>query len=200
MQFDLKNIDFKKIDFKDPGTQKTILIILVGINTLLIYMYFVFFPQVVNDINLTRNIIRTRGNLIAARSLIAEKGKLKDKAEEYDRKIELYEKKLPAQQEIPALLENLSKMAKNANITIIGITPAASKTAKEKKNQNQVYKEIPILIKAKSGYHELGRFLNNLENADRFMKVTDISIKANAALPKKHDVQLMVYTYALSGE
>ena len=200
MQFDLKNIDFKKIDFKDPGTQKNILIILVGINTLLIYMYFVFFPQVVNDINLTRNIIRTRGNLIAARSLIAEKGKLKDKAEEYDKKIELYEKKLPAQQEIPALLENLSKMAKNANITIIGITPAASKTAKEKKNQNQVYKEIPILIKAKSGYHELGRFLNNLENADRFMKVTDISIKANAALPKKHDVQLMVYTYALSGE
>ena len=195
MQFDLKNIDFKKIDFKDPGTQKNILIILVGINTLLIYMYFVFFPQVVNDINLTGNIIRTRGNLIAARSLIAEKGKLKDKAEEYDKKIELYEKKLPAQQEIPDLLENLSKMARNADITIVGITPVTQKDQREP--SGQVYKEIPILINARSGYHELGNFLAGLENADRFMKVADIDIKSNKTAPARHDVSLLVLTYTL---
>jgi type IV pilus assembly protein PilO len=130
--------------------------------------------------------------------LIADKENLKKKFDEYDSKIEVYEKKLPAQQEIPDLLESLSKMARNADISIVGITPVPSKLQKDRKGQ--VYKEIPILITAKSGYHELGRFLSNMENTDRFMKVVDIKIRANAAAPKRHDVELMVYTYVLSGE
>ena len=37
-----------------------------------------------------------------------------------------------------------------------------------------------------------------LEDADRFMKVADIDIKANKATPKKHDVELLVLTYVLA--
>ena len=105
---------------------------------------------------------------------------------------------LISQQEIPSLLENLSKMAKNANITIVSITPVTSNSQKEAKSQ--VYEEIPILITAKSGYHELGHFLSNLENGDRFMKIINISVKTNTTAPKKHDVELMVHTYVLPSE
>jgi Tfp pilus assembly protein PilO len=98
-------------------------------------------------------------------------------------------------------LENLSEMAKDSNIKIVGIVPAISYFKDDKSaNKSQIYREIPILITAKSGYHELGHFLNNLENADRFMKVADIDIKSNKTSPKKHDVELMVCTYILLPE
>lgn len=195
MPIDLKNINLKNIDLKDTKTQTTILIALLGIIVSVLYIYFIFIPQFTKDLGLVGRAIKMRGELKYAKTLIAEKEDFKKKVAEYNEKIDLYEKKLPAQQEVPSLLENLSKMAMNANINIIGITPVALKLSREKKGQ--VYREIPILITAKSGYHELGRFLSNLENGDRFMKVVDISIKTNTSAPKKHDVELMVYTYVL---
>ncbi|MDP3791820.1 MAG: type 4a pilus biogenesis protein PilO [Candidatus Omnitrophota bacterium] len=198
MAFNIKNIDFKNIDFKDKKTQTTTLIILLSATVFILYIYYVFLPRVTNDVVVIGKTIGMRTDLKEAKSLIAQKDILRKKVGEYNEKIELYEKKLPAQQEIPSLLEDLSKMARNANITIIGITPITMKLQKEKKIS--VYQEIPILITAKSGYHELGRFLNNLENGDRFMKIVDISIKANSAMPKRHDVELMVYTYVLPAE
>jgi type IV pilus assembly protein PilO len=199
MQLDfIKNMNLKNIDFKDPKVQNVILILLLGLIIFVLYIYFMLLPQVAYDIKTVGKTFRIRSEIKSARSLMAQKDELGKKASDYNAKIELYEKKLPAQQEIPDLLENLSKMAKNANITIVGITPVTVKLQKERKGQ--IYKEIPILITAKSGYHELGRFLSNLENADRFMKVADINMKVNASSPKKHDVELMVYTYVLSGE
>lgn len=193
MAFNLKNIDFK-----DKKTQTTILMVSLGVVVFILYISYIFLPQVANDINMIGKTIGIIGDLKEARSLIAQRDELKKKAELYNEKIELYEKKLPAQQEIPSFLENLSKMARSANITIIGIMPVTLKPQKE--IRYQVYQEMPILISAKSGYHELGRFLNNLEDGGRFIKVVDINIKADTATPKKQDVELMVYTYVLPTE
>jgi len=74
---------------------------------------------------------------------------------------------------------------------------AIAQKQKEAKAGSAVYKEIPIMVTAKAGYHEVGRFIASLENSDRFMKVVDIQIKADRALPRKHDVELLVVTYVL---
>ena len=101
---------------------------------------------------------------------------------------------LPVEQEVPKLLEMLSTMARSSNVKIVGITPLASK---QEESPEKIYQEIPILISAKSGYHELGRFLSDLESSDRFMKVSDIDIKENKSNVKRHDVELLVVTYVL---
>jgi Tfp pilus assembly protein PilO len=74
--------------------------------------------------------------------------------------------------------------------------PIVGKEDKVKKSG--FYKEQPILINAKCGFHELGKFLSKMENADRFMKVSDINIKSVAQSPKKHDVELLIVTYTLA--
>ncbi len=193
-------IEIRNIDLKDTKTQVFILIVLITIIAFILYLNFIFFPQIIRTVTLIGKTIKMRDELKSAKSIIAQEDTVKKNLDEYKEKVELYEKKLPAEQEIPNLLENLSNMAKGSNIKIVGITPALSYFKDQKGRKSQIYQEIPILITAKSGYHELGYFLSDLENADRFMKIVDINIKANKAAPKIHDVELMVCTYILLPE
>ena len=198
---DLKNINFKNIDLKNTRTQVMLLTAFAALIAAALYLYFVFVPQVIRVFGLTAGTGKIRSELKSARAVIKDFERLNNELEEQSQKVESYEKKLPAEQEIPALLENLSNMAKDSGIKIVGIAPAMSYLKDDKSaGKSQIYREIPILITAKSGYHELGRFLGNLENVDRFMKVVDINIKSNKMSPKKHDVELMVCTYILLPE
>jgi len=198
---DIKNIDLKNLDLKNKRTQIVLLIISAALAAAALYLYLVFAPQVAGVFKLTGDTGNMRSDLKSARTVIKGFEKLNTDLKERGQKVESYEKQLPAEQEIPALLENLSNMAKESDIKIVGIVPAMPKVKDDKSvDKNQIYREIPILITAKSGYHELGQFLNKLENADRFMKVVDIDIRASASTPNKHDVELMICTYILLPE
>jgi type IV pilus assembly protein PilO len=197
---DIKNIDIKNINLKDRKTQVFILITLITVMAFILYLNLIFFPQIIRTVVLIGKTIRLGAELKSARSITAQESAVKKNLDEYKEKVELYEKKLPVEKEIPNLLENLSNMAKNSKIKIVGIAPALSYLKDQKSAKSRIYQEIPILITAKSGYHELGYFLASLEDADRFIKVVDISIKANKATQKIHDVELMVCTYILFPE
>lgn len=194
---DFKGIDFKDIDFKNTQTQRILAAGLVFLTAFVLYLYFVFVPQITRVPALFGKVSKITADLKSAKSMSAEMEGLKKRLAEYNEKVEWYEKKLPVEQEIPNLLENLSNMAKGSNIKITSIMPAPENNAQR---QGKLYQEIPIRITARSGYHELGRFLSNLENSDRFMKVTNIGIKSNKASPKQHDIDLTVCTYILLKE
>ncbi len=178
---------------KDPK-QMVIVISSVTLLTLFVCIVFIFKPQVVSISGVRTRLSKVNADLRSARSDIAKISTMKDVIASYDKKMGLYEKTLPTEDGIPGLLESLSEMAKSANMRIAGIVPIAQKGSEA---GNRVYKEIPIMITAKAGYHELGHFLSSLESSDRFMKVADMQIKADKASPKKHDVELLVVTYVL---
>jgi len=170
-----------------------IFIALAALFVVVVYFNFVLRPHATSCVCAVIKMNKLHSDLKSARANIRNIGKYKSDLDAYKEKVERYEKMLPAEQEIPNLLESLSGMAKSSSVKIVGITPAVTKQAQK----GQIYQEIPILISAKSGYHELGRFLDSLENSDRFMKVVDIAIKSNTATPRKHDVELLILTYIL---
>lgn len=116
----------------------------------------------------------------------------KEKISRLNKKIDYYEKKLPSEKEIPAILEYLSNSAKKMNVRITEIKPI-----EQGEDKKQIYYNVPILVKAECGYHQLGRFLNQLESADRFMKISNINIVVNPRKANIHDVQLIVGTYVM---
>lgn len=170
-----------------------ILIALAALFMVIVYFNFVLKPHITGCVSTVIKMNKLHSDLKHAEADIRNIGKYKSNLDAYREKVERYEKMLPAEQEVPNLLGSLSGMAKSSSVKIVGITPAVTKQAQK----GQIYQEIPILISAKSGYHELGRFLDNLENSDRFMKVADIAIKSNPATPRKHDVELLILTYVL---
>lgn len=177
--------------------QTAMIIVIIALAAVFAYIHLAMRPQAAGIARVYRNITRVRADLKNAKLVIAKTDEMRKAIEAYDRKVGRYEKTLPTEHGLPTLLEDLSEMAKTSNMKISGIVPLAGKEPAARRGQ--AYQEIPISISARSGYHELGRFLANLENCDRFMKVADISIKANKTSPKKHDVELLILTYVLLG-
>ena len=188
-------IDRILTELKNNPKQMILFVAAAALIMVILYLNFVLIPQVVGAFGAVMRMNKAQSELNSAQTDAARIATLKKSIVSFEAKVDKYEKMLPAQQEIPSLLESLSDMAKSSGIKIVGIMPVAAK--EEKFQKEQIYKETPILISAKSGYHELGRFVSDMENSDRFMKVADIQIKVSAATPKKHDVELLVLTYVL---
>jgi type IV pilus assembly protein PilO len=107
------------------------------------------------------------------------------------------EKKFPKDEEIPALLENISATAAKSGVDIIAIRPIKAEFKEEAQRPPDLFHAIAIEIVAKGGYHQLGQFINRLETSARFMEVKDIDINRDPANPRRHDLKLLIATYIL---
>jgi Tfp pilus assembly protein PilO len=90
---------------------------------------------------------------------------------------------------MPALLENLSKLAQESGVRILSLKPA-DPAAREGD-----YQRIPIKITGTAGAHELGAFLSQLEQNSTFFRVADIRITSNETEAKRHAIELSIETY-----
>ena len=76
---------------------------------------------------------------------------------------------LPNSREIPNLLETISNLGALNGLEVIYIKP-----------QNDVdkgfYAEVPISVKVRGGYHEMGLFLEAVSKLPRIINMSDISI------------------------
>ncbi len=182
-------------EIKNDPKKVLIVVVLATAVILLAYLNFILRPQVQGLFGNIVGVSKLNADFTRAKADIAKIGQLRASISKYDEKIEHYGDLLPTEQGIPALLENLSDIARSSGMKIISIVPLEDKGAAIQRGQ--AYQAIPIQITAKAGYHELGRFVSTLENSGRFMKIADMRIRANAANPKKHDVELLILTYIL---
>ena len=165
------------------------------------YVMFLLKPAVTGLCRALPEMRDLKSDIRAVTDELPFKQNLLKKRAEQAKKLAIYEKKLSKEKELPVLLESLSKIARKSGIKILGITPlselrkARSRSAGAK---TEVYQELPILITAKSGYHQLGQFIATLENGERFMEVTDLKIKTNASSSKRHLVEFVVYAYTFT--
>lgn len=180
---------------KDKKTQKALFLAFLAALALIFYLNFLLKPQIIRVMNAATARNKAGRDLKNAEEDIAKLPGYKTDLASYEEKVGRYEKILPAEQEIPGLLESLSNMARSSGVKIVEIRPVMPKDGALQKGD--IYQEMPILITARSGYHELGSFLSSLEGSDRFMKVVDIAIRIDKASPRKHNVELLVITYIL---
>ncbi len=83
---------------------------------------------------------------------------------------------IKSKEEVSIILEQISRMANQNNIRIDQIMPSIESQKVLLDDSKRTYYALPILVQAKSGYHDLGRFMNQLEKNDLFLYVTSFSI------------------------
>ncbi len=94
-----------------------------------------------------------------------------------------------APNEVPRLLENLSKLALDSGVKIISLQPIET-NKKAKKEEASRYSRIPIQVNAAAGAHELGKFLARLEGGQTYFRVMNMRIQANPADMRRHSIEL----------
>ncbi len=104
--------------------------------------------------------------------------------------------KVRSKEEVSLILEQISRMANQNNIRIDQVMPSVGEQKVLLEDKNRVYYALPILIQAKSSYHDFGRFLNLLEKSDLFLYVTSFSViggEDTRAHALKMDLQVIVF-------
>ncbi len=177
--------------------QKIILVGIIGF-VLFIFCYNLLLRPAFARLSAShREVISLKREISAKKALINNLPNISKEFSVLKEKADFVEKSLPNEKEIPGLLEELSRIAEESNVKILKIKPQEIAGVTPQVSSNLPYIEQPISIEAKSGFHELGRFLENLENLNRFVKIRQLNIVGDRQDVRHHNIKLEMSTYVL---
>lgn len=102
----------------------------------------------------------------------------------------LQEKKIVLEQEIPLFLSEVAQIAKEANVKLVQIRPQRLGKEVSKDSQGRMYFNLPIELDLTCGYHALGVFINKLERAEKYTKVSRYEISSKDEAPFDYPVKM----------
>jgi len=135
---------------------------------ILVLFYFLLYQSNHNDIeNLKQRISTGKEELNRVTKAAKELPRHQKELEEVRLQFETTSVLLPKSQEIPNLLRNISDLGRNSGLEFISFTPG-------QESPKDFYAEIPIDIKIKGPYHNLGLFLDKVSKLERIVTVNNI--------------------------
>jgi type IV pilus assembly protein PilO len=164
------------INLRSPGTQKALIAIFLLFGGVYAYSNFVYTPRQDKASLLERNIA-TEQELLAKGKRVA--ANFQTVQEDYARLMESWDiaiTLLPTQQEMDALLKNISEEGSRRNVNFLLFRPMDPV-------EQPYYWEYPIQIRTLSQYHDLGRFISSIAGLERIVNVRNL--KLNAYRPNK---------------
>jgi len=173
-------------------------IIIASVIAVGVYVFLLLMPAVSEFSKTRAHAAKERKNLERTERIFSNEKLYRKQLKDMEGKVNLYEEQLPVDHQVKLLLEELSKIAKESNVVIREIASMKAKDVQQgKADGKKPYQELPITVKAVSGYHELGKFVNKMESASRFMKISNIKIKTNRDNEREHAIFLVINTYVL---
>ena len=166
--------------------------------TIFAFDYFFFMKPQLNTLNtlspkltiLRQDITQATDNIAQIDFYRSEIGQLKEKFKKSDFKI-------LSKEEANLILEGISRLATQNKVKIDQILPFKGPPELLLKNKEGSYYSFPIRLEAKGGYHDIGRFLDQLERDNVFKSITALTIVSNADDPTHHSIKLTVKSIIL---
>lgn len=166
-----------------------------------IFIFFAAYKNVfspllgkIKDVNL--QIEQRKMNIQKAKVSPQSLKALEDEIEGIKTKLADYESELQASIEVPQMLKEFNQMAERLKIKIVSVNPLEERETLVPGSE-QFLLEVPIRIKLQCGYHEVGVFINQIENSPRFMRITELKINASPQEVWTHQAELVVTSYKL---
>lgn len=187
------NLDFlKNIDFQKHAK------LILGIAAALLFLLdfsLIMKPQLkwLKDLNPKLSELKT--NIEQTRRDTALVKQIEEASQGSRKKMSDIEKRVPQEEDIPMVLQDISKAANDSMIKILQIRPMKEEKEVALKTQSGQYYRIPISIEAKGSYHLFGKFLSTLENSEIFMSVNTLEITSSDKDFKNHNINLVINTF-----
>jgi len=156
--------------FKLSVAKRLLILLAIVIIPMGFYGYFSFYPKW-EEIGRLENKLKTvqdkiRKNKIKLKSL----PKLKEEVKRLEKAFKVALTQLPNKTEMDNLLMNISKLEKES-----GLISKEFKPGKEK--PKEFYAEVPIRVRLKGTFHEIGMFFYKLSQLPRIVNVINFTFK-----------------------
>jgi Tfp pilus assembly protein PilO len=123
---------------------------------------------------------KLRTDIVSTRDASKMSGTNKARLEELRHQEDNLRKMIVGVQDLPSVLESVSKSAEISGVRILRIQPVGdSKASSEAIPIPGDLKRQRITISARSGFHQLGRFVALLEGASVFMDIKNVEIQGD---------------------
>jgi len=161
---------------------------------LAIFLLDYFFPMkwqlgVLRELN--PEISRLSRDLKEAQGDIKRIQEFQEEIENYKIKVQEAHLHIITQGEVPVILEKISRFANKYGVKIDRITPLKEAQKLILENSEGQYYSLPIVMNARGGYHNVGRFLNLIESDDIFLNVVKLDLSKSSD-PKMLSLRLSI--------
>ena len=112
--------------------------------------------------------------------------------EETRLKLEAMNNKVRSVQEVPAVLETISRVAQENGVKIEQLMPDKPKQESLTVSADGRYYALPVMIQARCGYHKFGVFLNKLEHEELYFILKDLTVQHDDKLTNGHSFALTI--------
>jgi|CXWL01.1.fsa_nt_gi Tfp pilus assembly protein PilO len=155
--------------------------------------YFLLFRPLLGSLNkVNTQISELRSNLQDAKTDMARVGQNRDQLEKIRGQVNQVKVKIRSAQEVPLILEDISRIASAQGLKIDQLMPLKDQKVLLAKQKDVEYYALPILVQARSPYHDLGRWLAQLEEEKIFYGIGSLSITANPKDTMRHQIQVTI--------
>lgn len=131
-----------------------------------------------------------RRELLQNRAIVADIVRFRREAAELEKRLAILTERLPNEKEMPSLYRTLSDGAFQSGLSVSLFQPKEPKV-------HDYYSEIPIVVTAETGYHQLGEFFTRVAGLTRVVTVDTLKLtglnRAKNAL--RAELTLATYTY-----
>ncbi|HEX2648451.1 MAG TPA: type 4a pilus biogenesis protein PilO [Burkholderiales bacterium] len=185
--------DFRRTNWKDPGTWSflPILMVLVAILVAIpVGGYFALWdPQYTDLTKLRGDEQNLKKDYLAKKTQAVNLDLHKQQLREIDTQFGALLKQLPNKAQMDALLVDINQAGLSRGLQFELFRPAPSESARE------FYSELPITLKVVGTYHDMGAFAADVGQLPRIVTLNDVSIEASKDGNLTMDVTARTFRY-----
>ena len=175
------------------NNQNPFLIVGIILGFILVVYYFIFLQGKIKETTeIGGEVSNLQQSLDVTKNNIQRFSQYQDELKNLQNRLESLNKKVKTSEEIPSALENLSRAAADNGVKIEQMMPDTARGEAVLKNKEGKFIAIPIIIGARSTYHNFGKFVNVLEREGVFSSIPDFGIMVNPDDNNQHLVKLVL--------
>ena len=169
------------------------------------YMAMLVIPGFREAFSLGKEVRVARDQVGALAHILSNEERIRGQYEEMVETVESMRLLLPAEEELPVIIERLSDDATRSQVKIQTIFPQISFTEEDLavfladgELAPPAFRTIPIQIDAVAGYHEIGTFLSLIESWPVPMEIHSLRILEHPKEFRRHSLKLVLNVFFAS--
>ena len=162
IKFDLKKV---------PKGARIAIAVAPAVIIAILFVMLVYFPKTKEIKKVNADMSAQENEIAKNKTKAAKLDILKIENDKLTKKLKELQEKLPEEEGVSTLIQQLSEMAVNADIDILTWRPEAKKA-----HPSGIVEEIPFSLTLAGTYHNLGSFFSNLTRLNRIVNVSDIQL------------------------